>query len=601
MHPMVLRPVFLPGNIWSASGNGGGVLVGYMTHVPDPRDLSDRKTRDTFEFAKFKMEVYQRVLEVIFSSLKLRLWNGELLECWDKLVCVFHPRIHILSLDRKEAAYFNACRAALANYPCPKCLVQHCKLHKLTKTFKLRTTATMKAIVLKAHRVTTKTVKEELLKNHRLHGIKHFLWGFCFSDPYAVYLYDTLHSDDLGKWGDHLWDFLLEVLEEFEGKGLFAKNMRKFARWPGLKHFNEVTTIRFTDGQSFYDILKSVLPCIVQLLPHNSELVHCIWVCQQVWIMTGMHCMPSSRLEHLGLFIIQEYEKCCSRMSKKYGKDFDFFKQHATSHIIEDIHCKGTTNHGSTRPGEGFQQEAAKAYNQTNFKNAASQLDRIDETQEAIARIRMVIDKYNKQHEEDEQEEEPELDDAPKLSQINSASWRFGAPGRLFNSGTFKKYLDSIGHPVHEFHLLLCDFITKQFPDDRVSYEQRIQDWRSLRDIIRCNPLFHGHTRFDSLLFNSDSPGMAFARIYVLLCCTLESKRQFDIALVREYRRSNWKPRTKWAGCQVHEEVNSYSLMLMDYVIRGALLTPATDGGKENLHFLVDTVDPDMFLRANQS
>ncbi|KAJ7882610.1 hypothetical protein B0H14DRAFT_2703417, partial [Mycena olivaceomarginata] len=107
------------------------------------------------------------------------------------------------------------------------------------------------------------------------------------------------------------------------------------------------------------------------------------------------------------------------------------------------------------------------------IKNAVSQMDRIDETQKAIA-IQMAIDKYDKQH-EDEQEEEPELDDAPKLSQGNSASWRFGAPGCLFNSRTFEEYLDSIGHPVHEFDLLLRDFITEQFPDDRVSYEQRIQ------------------------------------------------------------------------------------------------------------------------------
>ncbi|KAF8181735.1 hypothetical protein K438DRAFT_1601456, partial [Mycena galopus ATCC 62051] len=86
-----------------------------------------------------------------------------------------------------------------------------------------------------------------------------------------------------------------------------------------------------------------------------------------------------------------------------------------------------------------------------------------------------------------------------------------------------------------------------------------LEDWRGLRDIIRCNPLFHGHIRFDSLLFNSDSPGMAFARICALLRCTLESKHQFDIALVCEDRQSNWKPRTAWAGCQVHEEANSYS------------------------------------------
>jgi hypothetical protein len=38
-------------------------------------------------------------------------------------------------------------------------------------------------------------------------------------------------------------------------------------------------------------------------------------------------------------------------------------------------------------------------------------MNRIDEIQEAIARIRMAIDKYDKQREEDEQEEDAEIDE----------------------------------------------------------------------------------------------------------------------------------------------------------------------------------------------
>jgi hypothetical protein len=108
-------------------------------------------------------------------------------------------------------------------------------------------------------------------------------------------------------------------------------------------------------------------------------------------MMTGMNCMPISRLERLVTFT-EDYESCCEvspmspavefelsrlsikRVADQYGKNFDFFKQHATSHIARDIWAKGTTNHGSTRPGEGFQQEAAEAYNQTNFKNVAAQV-----------------------------------------------------------------------------------------------------------------------------------------------------------------------------------------------------------------------------------
>lgn len=32
--------------------------------------------------------------------------------------------------------------------------------------------------------------------------------------------------------------------------------MANFPRWNHLKHFNSVTTTRFTDGNAFYDILK---------------------------------------------------------------------------------------------------------------------------------------------------------------------------------------------------------------------------------------------------------------------------------------------------------------------------------------------------------
>ncbi|KAK6977092.1 hypothetical protein R3P38DRAFT_2430385, partial [Favolaschia claudopus] len=44
-------------------------------------------------------------------------------------------------------------------------------------------------------------------------------------------------------------------------------------------------------------------------------------------------------------------------VSQKYNKDFGFFKQHALNHVVDDIRKRGTTNHASTRPGEGFHQE----------------------------------------------------------------------------------------------------------------------------------------------------------------------------------------------------------------------------------------------------
>lgn len=42
--------------------------------------------------------------------------------------------------------------------------------------------------------------------------------------------------------------------------------------------------------------------------------------------------------------------------------------------MIQDIREKGTTDGFSTRTGEGFQQESAQAYDQTNGKNVEHQV-----------------------------------------------------------------------------------------------------------------------------------------------------------------------------------------------------------------------------------
>ncbi|KAK6984567.1 hypothetical protein R3P38DRAFT_2575663, partial [Favolaschia claudopus] len=613
MHPMVLRAAFLPGKIRNASGNGGGVLIGYMLGIPDLGNPTDRKTKETIAFSRFKMKIYQRVLSVIFSSLKSKSWNGEPIECYDNQIRLFHPGFLIESMDGKEDAYFNACRAALANYPCTKCLVHKDDLHRLTAEFVMRTGAAMQSVVCRARNAATKEEKEEILNKHGLHDVDHFLWGFRFSDSHTASAYDVLHKDDVGKNGHHFWPLVLEVLETISGKGTFAKNMRKFARWPGLKHFNQVTTIHFSDGETFYHIMKCILPCIVQILSRNSVLVQCLRSYQRLRVMIGMTCMPESRLDRLATFI-KDYEFWCSGISDEYGKNFNFSKQHATSHVIQDIRTKGTTNHFSTRPGEGFQQEAREAYNQTNFKDVVPQMTRIDENQESIARIRMAIDEYEKQRTLDEKEED-NIEESSNHSAITPASWRFGAPERITNSRAFTDILKALGHSIGDFDTMLRDFIAETFPGERITYEQHIQvrpfkcahityqsleDWRGLRDIVRCNPSFHKQRRQDCVLFDSDAPGMSFARLSALIRCTLESRRQFDVALVQTFKPSKWRPNTNWAGCQVHEQTKEYSLLLMNYVIRGALLTPARGTTKERLHYLVDTIDADMFLRADK-
>lgn len=188
----------------------------------------------TEEFQHFKREVYQKVLNIIFGSLRARSWQGEAMACGDNQIRILYPGIAILSLGLEEAWYFCTCRSSAAKHPCPKCLIHRDYLHKLLQTWPLQTSDSMQRVVQQARQLG-KTRKEEMLRNHGIHDVEvsffqvstslftcwnqHFLWKLGFSDPYQAYSYDTLHSDDGGKFGRHLWPLLLDVLEKDRVKG----------------------------------------------------------------------------------------------------------------------------------------------------------------------------------------------------------------------------------------------------------------------------------------------------------------------------------------------------------------------------------------------
>ncbi|KAF7327293.1 hypothetical protein MKEN_00306800 [Mycena kentingensis (nom. inval.)] len=100
-------------------------------------------------------------------------------------------------------------------------------------------------------------------------------------------------------------------------------------------------------------------------------------------------------------------------------------------------------------------------------------------------------------------------------------------------------------------------------------------------------------------MFNSADEPLACARLRALVRCRLPSGRVVDVALVRRIDSSSWRPRTDWDGRWVFEETTSFDFLLVDHIIRGALLTPVLPkpSGRSALHFLVDVVDGDMFLR----
>ncbi|KAJ7143960.1 hypothetical protein C8R44DRAFT_915780, partial [Mycena epipterygia] len=97
------------------------------------------------------------------------------------------------------------------------------------------------------------------------------------------------------------------------------------------------------------------------------------------------------------------------------------------------------------------------------------------------------------------------------------------------------------------------------------------ENWTEKRNILRCNPKFHGNVRRDFVLVNTTDGGdLPCAHLYDLFTCKSLDGRQHDVALVSMLKPSSWKPNTFWDGCRVYEESKETRFMLMKYLVRGA-------------------------------
>ena len=139
--------------------------------IIDTSDPSSRSSAETEEFAHFKRDIYQKVLKIIFESLRRHSHDGDTHRCADGLSRILYPGILIESQDAEEAAYFCGCRAARATHPCPKCLVSHSELHEIFGNFELRTPNNMQVALQKVASAKTKADRQRILVKYGLHDI----------------------------------------------------------------------------------------------------------------------------------------------------------------------------------------------------------------------------------------------------------------------------------------------------------------------------------------------------------------------------------------------------------------------------------------------
>lgn len=149
---------------------------------------------------------------------------------------------------------------------------------------------------------------------------------------------------------------------------------------------------------------------------------------------------------------------------------------------------KGAVDNFSTRTGEGFQQEAAQAFEQTNMKDAEHQVHFlwyiypngfnswnlkmcvIDEKQEAIARIRMAIDNDKKARLNLESTEDIAACEVPLgLESDSSKTWQLGSPeGKKMNFRLMAADLSKADPHYRDLDKRLRDFIACNMPKEAI-------------------------------------------------------------------------------------------------------------------------------------
>ncbi|KAJ7480474.1 hypothetical protein B0H11DRAFT_1724784 [Mycena galericulata] len=601
MHPILFRGCWIHSTTRNGSGNGGSALAGFVKMPHSLRQIDPNTLTGSMrsEYDRLKRIIYRGVCHLVMASLEQRSHNGEALRFGDGITRIAYPGVLIESMDFEELAAWLAIRNSTSLHPCPQCLVHKDDLPRLTRAFTERTTESMSRVLAGAP--VGKTDRNEYLKKYGLHDFEHFLWNFNNSDPYKATGYDCLHFFDGGIWGRHMWPLIKGYLQSSGLASKFNVNMANFPRWRDLKHLSSPTTIDYSDGQTFLDILKCALPCIVQLLPPNSCLVRVIRTMVKVRIMLGLEVVVETRLELLRKFIA-EYERICKDVSETHSKSFNFLKQHFLSHAIDCFKDKGTSRNQNTRVGEGFQQEVAAQYEKTNGKDAEHQMSIMDENEETMARLDMKVNEWQKSQEEDETD--------PVLpSHTATAHWRLGSADAQMTS-TRIETINRSNSLYRDFNTRLREYLAEHHPNHPVCDDENIQpckvlyvefqskvDWNHGRDILRCNPMFHGRQRYDSVIYEARGDDLAMGQLELVFRCHLPRKVTLDLAMIHPYRKSTWAARTR-TDCPMREWSIGSIFIALEHVTRGALLCPVF-GAPREVFYVIDCVDEDMFLRIN--
>lgn len=134
---------------------------------------------------------------------------------------------------------------------------------------------------------------------------------------------------------------------------------------------------------------------------------------------------------------------------------------------------------------------------------------------------------------------------------------------------------------------------------------QSQDDFSEGRDIVRCNPSFHGRPRNDFVHINlpARSGILGLGQVFGLYeCCwgpAAEERKAF--VEVRMLDKSKWTPRTVWSGCDVRQLSKKPVFVNSSALVRAAHMHVAHGAPYDHnqpYYYLDDMIDSDWFIRS---
>ncbi|KAL0565907.1 hypothetical protein V5O48_016110 [Marasmius crinis-equi] len=331
--------------------------------------------------------------------------------------------------------------------------------------------------------------------------------------------------------------------------------------------------------------------------------------------------------------LIQEYDNQTAGEAlelEENHKSWNLPKAHSYKHAFDDIINKGVARNYPTKINENMHGPLKKAYQlQSNFRNFAPQILRIDHCAYVASIIEERITEFDRRKKLEDLKNTPSLipedgvNDGEEaateavLSQeglvlsVPTAMWSFQA----LEDRVMPDIDTTIRDPAFsQFRLRFQRFLSgldRQYPDqreeDRIgpgpfvfrpedtiihehrmvkSYYRSVVNWQIRCDFIRANPDFHGSSRYDAVLISSSGGEHLFARLHFI--CPYDSPRGAVRVVEREMGLYRVKARLR---------KESYFIPVRTIVWGAVLVERFGQNLGDDEFFVMDDVDEDMSLR----